>query len=107
MPYFQLVSYTLSIKQSSTESENSGHPKNYEDLEKQQKSFNIFQYIWLDLDKMQLKIHCNIFLPHEIVLASFSFAWKVCIHSMYPKYQNFCLGGIFGLLLMQYYLDMM
>ena len=32
---------------------------------------------------MQLKIHCNIFLPHEIVLASFSFAWKVCIHSMY------------------------
>ena len=34
MAYFQLVSYTLSIKQSRTESENSGHPKNYEDLEK-------------------------------------------------------------------------
>ena len=34
MAYFQLVSYTLSIKQSRTESENSGHPKNNEDLEK-------------------------------------------------------------------------
>ena len=51
------------------------------------------------------------FLPswNSIVLASFSFAWKVCIHSnisMYPMYQNFCLQGIFfGLLLMQYYLE--
>ena len=51
----------------------------------------------------------NPFLEQCVVFASFSFAWKVCIHSnisMYPMYQNFCLQGIFfGLLLMQYYLE--